>query len=304
MRPLRLLFSLSAAIAAAVYVSPAAGGAGISPPKPAAIAMSADFVVVGKVNDLERDEIEAFPHGIPPINHRKEPKPKKVRYRVADLSIDDPLIGAKGLTRMRVGFVVAEPAAKPRGAVPIELKAGQEGCFFLTRHDAADFYILQSGFGIVPLLKTNPNYDQELSRVKLVAKAIDDPVAALKAKEPADRHLAAVAVLTRYSLVNFSPAAGGPKMEEFPAEQNKLILDVLLELPWAQKGGPLSGELSRSALWNYVQADRYGFQPPAVARVGRGQPQPDLNKAWDEATTKFLKENIDKIKLQRVVPPK
>jgi hypothetical protein len=304
MRPLRLSPIFIAATTAAIYVSPAAGGAGISPPKPYAIAMSAEIVVVGKVKDLERDEVEAFPPGLHPIDHRKEPRPRKLRYRVADLSIEEPLIGARGLTRMRVGFLVIDPAAKPRGPAPLDLKPGQEGCFFLIRHDAADFYILQSGFGIVPLLKTNPNYDQELSRVKLVAKAIDDPITALKAKEAADRHLAAQAVLTHYSRINLNPAGGGPKMEEFPAEQNKLLLDVLLELPWTPKGGPLSGELSRSALWNYVRADQYGFQPPAVARVGRGQPQPDLNKAWDEATTKFLKENVDKIKLQRVVPPK
>src|SRR5207249_2074728 len=125
--------------------------------------------------------------------------------------------------------------------------------------------------GVAPLLKTNPNYDQELSRVKIVAKAIDDPVAALKAKAAEDRHLAAQAVMTRYSRIITTPQGGEPKIEDIPAEQNKLLLDVLLELPWMPKGGLLAADVSRSALWNYVHAERYGFQPPVVPRPGRGK---------------------------------
>jgi len=307
MRSVRISLFLTCAILPATSVSPAAGGFGIGPPKPATVAMSADIVVVGKINDLERDEVEAFPPGLRPIDQRKEPKPKKVIYKIADLSIEDPLIGAKGLTRMRVGFVVADPAARPRGPAPLQLKAGQAGCFFLTRHDAADFYILQPGFGVVPLLKNSPNYDQELSRVKLVAKAIGDPVTALKAKEASDRHLAAQSILTRYARTIPSAAGGEPKTEDVPSEENRLLLDALLELPWTPEGGiagPRAGDPSRSALWLYVRPERYGFQPPAVPRAAAGKPQPDFNKAWEEATTKFLEENLDKIKLQRVVPPK
>jgi len=311
MNPARRAPALIAITIGLMIVSSAAGGFGIGPPKPSTVAMTADFVVVGKITEMESDPVEAVPDGYrPPAPKGAADKPRipKATYKIVVLKIDDPLIGAKGLTQLRVGVPEAVPG--PRGGRPPILPAvGQEGCFFLTRHSAGEFYLHSSGFGVAPLLKNNPNYDKELADIKTVAKAIDDPVGALKAKAVEDRFIAALTILTRNARVIPKHDAGGRAVtEDIPAEENQLILDLLLELPWAPKGGP-PGNLSyaapsRSVLWPHIGADKYGFQAPAVRKAKPGQPLPDVAKQWDDATTAFLKDNLDKIKLQKPVRAK
>ena len=55
---------------------------------------------------------------------------------------------------------------------------------------------------------------------------------------------------------------------------------------------------SRSGLWYSITPAELGFQQPIF------QPQPgnapaDANKLMDEATSKFLKDNAEKIKIKR-----
>src|SRR5262245_13942526 len=94
-------------------------------------AVAADVVVTGKVLNLEEKPVEALPF---------PGAADKVAYTVATLKIDDALAGAKGVTHLRVGFVLAAPGGtggvpRPAGARPFNpnLVAGQEGCFFLVR---------------------------------------------------------------------------------------------------------------------------------------------------------------------------
>jgi hypothetical protein len=295
-----------------VVVSSAAGGFGIGPPKPSSVAMTADVVVVGKITEMEADPVEAVPHGYRPPAPKSEfdkPKLPKASYKIVILKIEDPLIGARGLTQLRVGVPDVIPG--PRGGrPPIVPAVGQEGCYFLTRHSTADFYVHLSGFGVAPLLK-NPGFEKDLGEIKTVAKAIEDPVGALQSKKVEDRFIAAQTILSRYGRIAPKQDARGEAVtEDIPAEENKLILDLLLELPWMQEGGPpvspANAKPSRSALWFYVHADKLGFKaPPVGARKPKaGQPPPNVNKEWDEATTAFLKENRDKIKLQKPVPAK
>jgi hypothetical protein len=298
-----------------VCVAPVDGGFGLGPPRPSAIAMTADIVVIGKVIEIEPEAVEAIPHGYrPPAPKGAADKPRipKVPYKIAVLKIEEPLIGAKGLTRLRVGYADGPAAAKVAPAARagnIGLSAGDEGCYFLTRHSSGEFYIPQQGYGVAPLLKSRTDYDAELARVKVVVKAINDPVSALKAKVVDDRFIAAQTILTRNArLVPKHDAAGQPVTEDLPAEENKLILDLLLELPWAPKGGP-PGNLSyappsRSVLWPLVGADKFGFQAPKERRARPGQSPPDVAKQWEDATTAFLKDNRDKIKLQKPVAAK
>jgi hypothetical protein len=295
-----------------VIVSSAPGGFGLGPPRPSVIAMTADVVVIGKVIEIEPEAVEAVPHGYrPPAPKGEFDKPRipKIPYKIAVLKIEEPLVGAKGLTQLRVGYVDGPAAAKvvpTARAGHIGLSAGEAGCYFLVRHSSGDFYVPQQGFGVAPLLKSRADYDAELARIRVVVKAIDDPVAALKAKTVEDRFIAAQTILTRNARVVPKHDAGGkPETDNFPAEENKLILDLLLELPWAPKGA-LPGNLSyappsRSVLWPYVGAEKYGFKAPPERRSKPGQSPPDVAKQWDEATTAFLKENLDKIKLQKPV---
>jgi hypothetical protein len=217
------------------------------------------------------------------------------------------LIGAKGLTLVRVGFSADAPAASPPADAPpvaarvarlrprvvaVALIAGLEGCFMLDRLPGADFYVL-SGNG-PPLDKKDENYAKQLEPVQKAARAIEDPVTALKAKDLDDRFLAAHALLRRYQSGSPSDVLGTP----LPSEENQLILDLLLELPWAPVADAVpkvSGEPppSRSALWPHIQPDRLGFRAPQAA------PGSDANKRMDEATVAFLKANKDRIKLKK-----
>ena len=91
--------------------------------------------------------------------------------------------------------------------------------------------------------------------------------------------------------------------EPVPAEENKLLVQLLTELPWASnsplaRGGP-GQPPSRSALWMFVNHAEVGFKPAEPKPFQPGDPPVDQNKVLDEATAKFLKANADKIVLKR-----
>jgi len=295
------LFAIASAAQSKALLAP--GG------QPATIrAMYSEVVVVGKVVEIEKDTVEgpAFANA---------PKDQKLTYKIAIVKIDEPLIGAKGLTQLRVGFPADAPAvpapaplpgggpgggpprrvARPGGTV-VALTAGMEGCFFVDPLPGADFYVVSSQGP--PLNKKDDNYDKELKAVQAVVKTVDDPVGALKAKALDDRFQAAYALLLRYQTVK--GGTGRVSREPVPVEENKLLLGVLAELPWLPKDGAGPGPggqpaPNRSLLWYMVNWNEYGFRPPKNAPGG------DYNQLMDEATSAFLKENGGKIQLKRAV---
>lgn len=281
-------------------------------PKPAALAGQADVVVIGKVVEVEKDAVEASPY-------KGAQKGEKMSYKIAVVKIDEAIIGGKGLTQFRVGFPEgATPGGKPatadlppaggpvrirpvgRGPAPVALTAGTEGVFFLTPHHDGEFYILAyNGMG-APLNKKDENYKKELEAIKKVAKTIEDPVSALKVKDLDDRFNAALLILQRYN----TNRSGGNTREAIPAEENKLIVALMQELPWTPSNvkprlGSDPAPPSRSQLWYMINPAEQGFKQPARTPVKPGQPRPDFNKVMDEATAAFLKENADKIKIKR-----
>jgi hypothetical protein len=284
---------------------------------PTALASVSDVVVLGKVIEIEKDTVEAAPV-------RGQPKDLKWTYKIAVVKIEDPIIGARGLTQLRVGFpaeggapgvVAVPPGAPPGGAVArpirapqVTLKDGMEACFFLSRHDAADFYIAGMNGVAQPILKNDDKFAGKLEEVRKVAKVLDEPVVALKAKELDDRFHAAHVILQRNSysdtrrIVNRVGAL--PAREPIPAEENKLILALMAELPWQpdqSKPRPATDPVapSRSALWNLIyRADLVGFKQPSTARKA-GDPPVNITKIMDEATAAYLKDNKDKIKIKR-----
>jgi hypothetical protein len=283
------------------------------PPKPAMQAVQADVVVLGKITEIEKDAIEVTPF-------KGAPKEQKVSYKIAVLKIEDPLVGARGLTQLRIGFLAdAAPAApvlnnnQPQIAIarpfrpgfgPVALTAGMEGVFMLTPHHEGDFYVTANNGA--PLLKKDENYAKELETVKKISGAIDDPVAALKSKDKADRGLAAVTILTRY---RGRPISGKVVEEDLPAEENKLLVQAVAELPWVAEGGDYT-KPSRSAVWGFLQTEKLGFKQPVFKQPAPGVPvtSQDLsngfNKQWEDSTTEFLKANGDKIKIKKLVVSK
>lgn len=175
-----------------------------------------------------------------------------------------------------------------------------EGCFFLARHHEGDFYVLANNGTAAPLLKKDDNYAKQVEEVKKVAKIFEDPVAALKAKELDDRFQAAQTLLQRYQM----NTGGASAREPIPAEENKLIVKLLTELPWqADLSKPRTGSdpvpPSRQMLWNMLNPMDTGFKQPTVQPVKPGDPPVDYNKVMDEATGAYLKANGDKVKIKR-----
>jgi hypothetical protein len=285
-----LLLALQASAQAPPRATTAAWtGSGFSPSTPRQLCLQTAVVVVGKVVEVEKESVFVS-------RYRGAPKDQKIEYKIATVRIEEPLIGGRGLTQFRVGFPAdASAGALPPlpGRGPLALAPDQEGCFFLNPHHEGDFYVLANG----SLIKSDKNYAKELEDVKKVAKILDDPVAALKAKDMEDRFRAASVLLERYR-TNHS---GKPATREaIPAEENKLILTLLQELPWQSKDTkprPASDPVapSRSALWYTIQQDLVGFKQPAVPP---GTQIAERNKIWEDATTAYLKDNIEKIKLK------
>lgn len=283
-----------------------------APPKPAMQAVQADLVVIGKISEIEKETVDASAF-------KGAPKEQKITYKIAVLKVEDPLVGARGLTQIRVGFQAdAAPAApapgdQPQIAIarpirpgfgPVALTAGMEGVFLLSPHHDGDFYLLVNNSA--PLLKKDGEYAKELETIKKIAGAIDEPLAALKSKDKADRALAAHTLLMRY---RGRPINGKVTEEAIPAEENKLIVQIIAELPWTPEANDFN-KPSRSALWHFLGAEQLGFKPPVFKQPEPGVPvtsqdlSNNFNKQWEETTTAFLKANAEKIKIKKLVAGK
>lgn len=277
----------------------------VAQPSPGTQAIQADVVVIGKIAEIEKDTVEAAPF-------KGANKDQRVAYKIAILKIDDAIIGGKGLTQFRVGFPADAPAATPQpvppgggarppgrilpGRTAVALTVGQEGCFFLNPHHEADFYVMTYGG---PTDKKDENFTKKVDDIKKTAKIINDPVAALKSKELDDRFQAAYVMLLRYQMNRSGKATS---REPIPEDENKLILGVMAELPWQPTDMTLTETnpvpRGRSTLWNMIQQDVVGFKQPVFPAQKAGDPPIDYNKIWDEATTSYLKDNKEKIKIK------
>jgi hypothetical protein len=284
------------ALLVAVTGLPAWGETLVGPPtpKPAELAAIADVVVIGKVVEVEPDAVDAPPYAGAPAD-------VKVPFKVAVVKVDETLIGG-GRTRFRVGFPADAPVALPPaagaadpprrvgrvirpGRTAVALTVGTEGCFFLSPYRGADFFVIEGG---APLDKSRDDYAKQLDEVRKAAKTIDDPVTALKAKAVSDRFQAARILLQRYHAAR----PGRYDREPVPAEENRLLLDLMAELPWMPTDGDSP---NRYALWSLLRPGELGFQTPKANQGG------DYNQVMDGATTAFLKGNRDRIKIRRYV---
>jgi hypothetical protein len=255
-------------------------------PLPERVAM-ANTIIVGKVTAVEEKTVSA--HQFPGVK-------EKVEFTIAVVEVKDALLGAKGMTHLKIGFV--EPKAPAVGVdkagglrrpgprfQPVVLAKDQEACFLLNPHFEESFYIAPS-FDYV-LDKTNPNFDKELEIVKQSAKLLSDPDAGLKSKSADDRSTTAGLLILRY----LTAFGANPREEKIDAEQSKLILQGLADGDWSKAFSPT--ELAPQMIFGRLNlSDKDGWKPG---------PFQNFQMEFPEAAKKWLKDNADTYRIKRFV---
>jgi hypothetical protein len=245
----------------------------------------ADLVVVGKVTGLDADLVEA-----PPL--LKIPRVGKIPYQVAVVSVQTLILGMKTPGQIRVGYVVLPSASKEsqvkyRRLARLKLAEGQEGCFFLTKHPEANFYVAQAAYEFLDESKIK-GYDKKLAEIKHCAELLQNPDASLQAKEPTDRLLTAAMLIFRYRTARYV-YSGKPTTAPIAANQSRRILAALAEADWKEEDAPL--ELSPFSLFMRLDlTPEDGWNPPESVP---GQ---------IAAAKKWLRDHGSNYRIQKYVP--
>jgi hypothetical protein len=213
-------------------------------------------------------------------------------HKVMTVKVAESLLGAKGLTHVRVLFTPRDMQPPPASSAPpptLPLAVGQEGCFLL-RSLTADALYRPIGFEYA-VGKKDQAYEKQLASIKRYAKLLEDTAAGLKAKDRDDRFTTAGLLILRYRAV-----FGADKTEAIDAEQSKLILEALAEADWKPEGPRVPTQertqMTPAALFQLLgPAAKDGWMPPANFQE------------FTAAAQKWLKENAETYRIQRFVPP-
>lgn len=251
------------------------------PPGPQRVAL-ADAVLVGRVTALEDKDVEV---DIPGTK-------QKTKYRIAIVTVAEDIRNAKDMKTIRVGFFPPpdgqpnQPIRPIRPGLPqrIELKVGQEGLFYLTKHGKESFYLVPNYYDVTA--KEAPNFKKDHEEAKVYAKLLADPMAGLKSKDAKERLMMASLLIAQYR----TPRSGA-KLEAINAEESKLILTALADADWKQPIG--RDQTHPMNLFNQLGVTaKDGFQRPTKIKT-----QDD----YANAIRAWLKENAEKFRIQRYV---
>jgi hypothetical protein len=266
-------FCLSIALACSFFYQPAvqAGVIAMPPPGPARIA-KADAVIVGKVEAIEPTDV----------------KVGSINYRIAVVRINQGIRGIKDEKTLRVGFIPVEKA-KPgvfvTGARAVQLEAGQDGLFLLTRVGKENFYTIGGVVGYFFNSSTTKDFAKEVAAAKVAAKAVENPLNTLKAKDAEERLMAAAILIDKHRTFR-GPNA---KQEPIDAGESKLILQALADADW-------QGQFNFASLRpNPMQV----FQRLGVTAKDGFMPAPGTN--YQTTAQNWLRENAQKYRIQRFV---
>jgi hypothetical protein len=244
----------------------------------------ADIVITGKVTKIE-DKTVAAP-AFPGVKDKTE-------YQIAVVKVDDPILNAKGIKEIRVGFIPPTPGVvRPGGYRPPTLTEDEEALLFLTKHFDADFYIYPAYFDVVKKAN-NANYEKEVEEAKKDAKLLADPTAGLKSKEAEDRYLTAAMLIERYR-VPTRPTIPA-KEEPIDAAESKLILETLRDADWTPPGPPAPGSPP-----GWKLTPQQSFTRLALNKDDKWTPPADGTK-YAEAAKAWLKENAGTYRIKKLV---
>ncbi len=270
-------------LAAAAVAAPVTGLAIIAPqPIPVRVA-HADIVIVGKVTKIEDKTVSVV---------SSPGATNKVEYQIAVVKVEDPILNAKDVKEVRVGFIPATPGViRPGGYRPPTLTEDEDALLFLTKHFEGDFYVIPAYFDVVKKAN-NTEYEANIEETKKAAKLLADPTAGLKAKEAADRYLTAAMLVERYRTQK-PPYDPNPKEEPIDAAESKLILEALRDAAWAPPAQPKPGiQLTPFSTFNRLGVTPADFDKPPTQGITA-----ELAQAW-------LKDNAGKFRIKKYVAEK
>jgi hypothetical protein len=289
-----LVWNVFALAASVLCIQAAAARAMMIAPPPLANRVAvADCVVIGKVTSLEEKTVAARPF---PGNNVRQP------YRVAVITIKDRLVGAKGLTAVRVGFIQPQqlnngphqpvrpirPIRPIRRYPQVDLKVGQEGCFLLTQHFEEQFFIATN---YTDVIYKNNTFDKDVTQIRHYAKLLAKPIKGLEAKSEEDRLTTAGMLITRYRA--YRPGVKNPpKTEPIGAAESRLILAALAEADWTKQRQ--FGQLQPVQLFAQLGlTEKDGWTQPKVFK-NYLQDMSDAGKGW-------IKAHGKNYRIQRIV---
>lgn len=292
------------------------GGAPGAPARPVVYAgptafqktVNAQLVVAGTVS-MTKDTVEA------PL---WQGAPTKATFRVATIKVSDTLLGEKAAT-VKVLLGAADPTyindpfpgQPPQPYYPqvpnqIQLIDGQEGVFFLTRHQTvADAFTHAPGSP--PLNPLDTKYKSELDEVKVVGAVHADPTKALKAEKADDRMRAAYVLVMKYRR---PPAYDGKQYEQkaIDAEEAKLIFKAIQDADWEMWDKPQQPNEVRDYTLNptnllgqlqiYTGAPGKGNFPQVRPQPGQG-----YHKAYQDAFKSWMDANGKDFEIKRYLAP-
>ena len=254
-------------------------------PVPERVATS-EMIVAGKVTSIEEKTVKAssFPGN-----------DDKVEYVVAVVKVNEAILGAKGLTHIKVGFM-APQGGRPGGPIrpglrgQPKLEKDQEVLLFLSPHHSAEFQIIPAYFDMVD--KSAPTYEKDIEAAKKCVKLLAEPEKGLKSKDAQERLETASILVAKYR--NSKPSNKEPKEEAIDADLSKLIMNVLAEADWTPpKPGPgPSTDASPISVFGRLDISpetEKSFKPPM-----------DGNK-YTEYIQTWVKDNKDTYRIKRLV---
>jgi hypothetical protein len=250
-------------------------------PPPGQRAAAAQTVVIGKVVSIEDKTVTAkcYPGD-----------PEKADYQIAVVKVDDAVVGAKGLTHVRVGFIPADTTTPRRRPAPVQLNKGDEVILFLQPHFEANFQIAPYYYDVVFKTQDEKGFEKVAADVKRAGKFLSEPMAGLTSKEAKDRADAAMLLVVHYR----SGRASGQKVKEEPidAKESKLILEALAAADWG------NGDFRCETLTPAMAFASLNLTPKD------GWFQPQNLKQFPDAAKKWLKENAGTYRIMKFVPDK
>jgi hypothetical protein len=275
---------LGAACAALLAAADGASAAMMPPPAPGLRVAAASMIVVGKVESIEEKPVSAKPFPT---------STEKAEYQVAVIKISDPILNAKGLTTVRVGFL-PPPMGQIRRRPTVNFAKDQEVIVFLTPHGEGNFMIAQGYYDVINK-QGNQNFDKEVETAKKYVKMLANPKESLKAEKPEARLEAAALFVSAYRTKRFNGVE--PKTEAVDAEVSKLILTALAEADWKKQ--VIDMRTNPQVMFSELGVtEKDGFKPPMIEV--QGKPQIDYQKL-PEYAKQWCKDNAGKYKIERFV---